>query len=79
MKFIRVRQIREFFSHDMIFVAIFFICTSATASAAKLVMFEQGGCAWCEAVHQEIASISVRLAGSEATQGEDTSGNYLAS
>ena len=47
----------EFFSRLALIGAMFFILASSNARAAELVMFEQAGCAWCEAFDREIAPI----------------------
>jgi hypothetical protein len=57
MKLACVSQLRKFFSRELLFAAIFFTCTLAPAAAAELVMFEQAGCAWCEAFDREIAPV----------------------
>jgi thioredoxin-related protein len=38
-------------------LAAMFIALASSARAAELVMFEQAGCAWCEAFDSEIGSI----------------------
>ena len=47
----------EFFSRAALFGAMFIALTLSHARAAELVMFEQAGCAWCEAFDREIAPI----------------------
>ena len=41
----------------LLFGAMFIALTLSNARAAELVMFEQAGCAWCEAFDREIAPI----------------------
>ena len=48
---------QEFFSRAALFGAMFLALTVSTAQAAELVMFEQAGCAWCEAFDRDIAPI----------------------
>jgi len=57
MKLVRISQIRKFFSRSALVAAMFVISALANARAAELVMFEQAGCAWCEAFDREIAPI----------------------
>ena len=58
---------QEFFSRAALFGAMFLASTVSTAQAAELVMFEQAGCAWCEAFDREIAPIYAKtLEGSRA-------------
>jgi hypothetical protein len=47
----------KFFSRIALFGAMFIALPSSNARAAELVMFEQAGCAWCEAFDREIAPI----------------------
>jgi len=47
----------EFFSRLALIGAMFFILASSNARAAELVMFEQAGCAWCEAFDNDIGNI----------------------
>ena len=51
------RHISEFFSRVALFGAMFIALSLSNARAAELVMFEQAGCAWCEAFDREIAPI----------------------
>jgi len=46
-----------FFSRAALIGATFVTLALSTAHAAELVMFEQAGCAWCEAFDHEIAPI----------------------
>lgn len=62
MKLVRITQIWKFFSRSTLVAAMFFISAFANARAAELVMFEQAGCAWCEAFDREIAPIYPRTA-----------------
>jgi hypothetical protein len=48
---------QELFSRAALFGAIILALTVSNARAAELVMFEQAGCAWCEAFDREIAPI----------------------
>jgi len=51
------RHISEYFSHAALFGDMFIALSLSNARAAELVMFEQAGCAWCEAFDREIAPI----------------------
>jgi len=57
MKLPRMSHIRKGFSRAALFGAMFIALTCASARAAELVMFEQAGCAWCEAFDREIAPV----------------------
>jgi hypothetical protein len=57
MMFASKPPIRELFSRAALFGAIFLALTVSNARAAELIMFEQAGCAWCEAFDREIAPI----------------------
>jgi hypothetical protein len=57
MKLASKRHILEFFSRTALFGAMFVALSLSNARAAELVMFEQTGCAWCEAFDREIAPI----------------------
>jgi len=57
MKPIRKLQILKFFSRGSVFAAMFIVSSLTTTRAAALIMFEQAGCAWCEAFNREIAPI----------------------
>jgi len=57
MKPIRKLQILKFFSRGSVFAAMFIVSSLTTTRAAELIMFEQAGCAWCEAFNREIAPI----------------------
>jgi hypothetical protein len=57
MKLASKRHISEFFSCAALFGAMFVALSFSSARAAELVMFEQAGCAWCEAFDREIAPI----------------------
>lgn len=48
---------QEFFSRAALFSAMFIALTLSDARAAELVMFEETGCAWCQAFDREIAPI----------------------
>jgi hypothetical protein len=50
-------RISECYSRVALFGAMFIALTLSDARAAELVMFEQAGCAWCEAFDREIAPI----------------------
>jgi hypothetical protein len=62
MKLVCISQIQKFFSCGALFAAMFIISTLATARATELIMFEQAGCAWCEAFDREIAPIYSKTA-----------------
>lgn len=47
----------KFLSRAALFGAILMALSTTNARAAKLVMFEQAGCVWCEAFDREIASV----------------------
>jgi thioredoxin-related protein len=47
----------KFISRAALFSALFIALSYANARAAELVMFEQAGCAWCEAFDREIAVV----------------------
>ena len=57
MKLASKRRISEFFSRVGLFGAMFLALSLSNARAAELVMFEQAGCAWCEAFDREIAPV----------------------
>ena len=57
MKLPRMLDIRKDFSRLLLFGAMFIALTCGSARAAELVMFEQAGCAWCEAFDREIAPV----------------------
>jgi thioredoxin-related protein len=57
MKLASKRHIAEFFSSAALFGVMFSALSLSNARAAELVMFEQAGCAWCEAFDREIAPI----------------------
>jgi thioredoxin-related protein len=50
-------RVLEFFSRLALLGATFIALTLASARAAELVMFEQAGCAWCEAFDRDVGSI----------------------
>jgi thioredoxin-related protein len=50
-------QLLKLFSRTVLFGAMIIALTLSGARAAELVMFEQAGCAWCEAFDREIAPI----------------------
>ena len=47
----------KFISRAALFGVLFITLSYANARAAELVMFEQAGCAWCEAFDREIATV----------------------
>lgn len=47
----------KFISRAALFGGLFIALSYASARAAELIMFEQAGCAWCEAFDREIAPI----------------------
>jgi hypothetical protein len=57
MKLASKRRISELFSRAALFGAMFIALSLSNARAAELVMFEQAGCAWCEAFDREIAPV----------------------
>jgi alkylhydroperoxidase family enzyme len=57
MKLASKPRIQEFFSRAALFGAMFIALSLSNARAAELVMFEQAGCAWCEAFDREIAPV----------------------
>ena len=57
MKLASKRRISEYFSRTVLFGAMFLALSLSNARAAELVMFEQAGCAWCEAFDREIAPV----------------------
>ena len=57
MKLASKRHIAEFFSSAALFGVMFIALSLSNARAAELVIFEQAGCAWCEAFDREIAPI----------------------
>lgn len=50
-------RLLEFFSRLTLIAAMFIALAASSARAAELVMFEQAGCAWCEAFNNEIGII----------------------
>ena len=62
MKLIRKLRILKFFSRHAVFAAMFIISSPNTTRAAELIMFEQAGCAWCEAFNREIVPIYAKTA-----------------
>ena len=57
MKLPRNASIVKLFARLALFGAMFIALACASARAAELVMFEQAGCAWCEAFDREIAPV----------------------
>jgi hypothetical protein len=57
MKLASKSQIRKFCSQLLPFGAMFLSLTVSNARAAELIMFEQAGCAWCEAFDREVAPV----------------------
>ncbi len=53
----RSSQMLKIISRIVLFGAMFIALSLAGARAAELVMFEQAGCAWCEAFDREIALV----------------------
>ena len=47
----------NFFSRAALFGAMLIALSTTNARAAELVLFEQAGCAWCEAFDREIAVV----------------------
>ena len=52
-----MRRLLEFYSRLALVAATFIALTASSVRAAELVMFEQTGCAWCEAFDNEIGTI----------------------
>jgi thioredoxin-related protein len=50
-------RLLEFFSRLAPIAAMFIALAVSSARAAELVMFEQAGCAWCEAFDNEIGIV----------------------
>ena len=50
-------RLLEFFSRLAVIAAVFIALAASNARAAELVMFEQAGCAWCEAFNNDIGNI----------------------
>ena len=50
-------QLLKLFSRAVLFGAMFIALSLSAARSAELVMFEQAGCAWCEAFDREIAPV----------------------
>jgi thioredoxin-related protein len=57
MKLANMSRLLEFFSRLALIAAMFIALAASGARAAELVMFEQAGCAWCEAFDNEIGII----------------------
>ncbi len=57
MKLSNKLQRMKIFSCAALFGAMFMASMVPSARAAELVMFEQAGCAWCEAFDREIAPV----------------------
>jgi hypothetical protein len=57
MKLPSKSQSLKYFSRAALFGAMFIASSLSSARAAELVMFEQAGCAWCEAFNREIAPV----------------------
>jgi thioredoxin-related protein len=57
MKLPRQPQIVKYFAGIVLSGAMLIALACANARAAELIMFEQAGCAWCEAFNREIAPI----------------------
>jgi len=57
MKLARNPKVLKLFSRIALFGAMFIALSVSGARAAELVMFEQAGCAWCEAFDREIATV----------------------
>jgi len=52
-----MRQTLKLFSPIALVAATFIAAGAPAAPAAELVMFEQAGCAWCEAFNKDIGAI----------------------
>jgi hypothetical protein len=57
MKLAGMSRALEFFSRLALIGATFIVLAASNARAAELVMFEQAGCAWCEAFDNDIGNI----------------------
>ena len=57
MKLARRRRYMKLFSLAALFGAMLIALSPTNGRAAELVMFEQAGCAWCEAFDREIAPV----------------------
>jgi thioredoxin-related protein len=57
MKLAGMSRLLEFYSRLALIAATFIALSASNARAAELVMFEQAGCAWCEAFDSEIGTI----------------------
>lgn len=57
MKLASTSQLVKYFSRAALFGAIFIAFAASSTRATELVMFEQAGCAWCEAFVRETAPI----------------------
>ena len=57
MNLASMSHILKYFSRVALFGAMFIALAGSNARAAELVMFEQAGCAWCEAFNREIAPV----------------------
>ena len=57
MKLARQSQSVKHFSRSVLFGAMLIALSPTSGRAAELVMFEQAGCAWCEAFDLEIAPV----------------------
>jgi hypothetical protein len=62
MKLSRNSLLVKFLSRAALFGAVLIASSTTNARAAELVMFEQAGCAWCEAFDREIAPIYPKTA-----------------
>jgi len=57
MRLARRRRYMKLFSLAALFGAMLIALSPTSGRAAELVMFEQAGCAWCEAFDREIAPV----------------------
>lgn len=57
MKLTSIQQFLKFFTRAVSFGVTFITLMIIEVQAAELVMFEQPGCAWCQAFDREIAPI----------------------
>ena len=61
MKLANQRRCIKLFSLAALFGAMSIALSPTSGRAAELVMFEQAGCAWCEAFDREIAPVYAKI------------------
>jgi hypothetical protein len=62
MKLVCMSQFVKCFYRGALAAVTFIVLALTNAGAAELIMFEQGGCAWCETFDREIAPIYPKTA-----------------